>query len=281
MILCCFITVPLLTYWHVLVILEKVFPPSHHFTKSQRSTSSQITSHFGSNNLDDFIRDALDWEKSLSTETNNANGFCPSKLMSDPSLTKISSFLLSMGALPFCCKTHHVWTSSIDEESSLRNGISSTSSLAGLVSEAEKNLSSFTDFVNEITLFSCKNYRNTVASKCLVGIKAYDAIVEKANRKYNGDIHQVKDILRAKIVLQDEAAIVCALVYLHRMESADFFSILRIKNLFRTSSLGQLVPTDLPTGYRHVLVNVRLKTGLIAGKGIIDSLMLCICLLKF
>jgi hypothetical protein len=219
--------------------------------------------------LDDFLREALEWEKSLSPETSNSNGICPSKLMNDASLTKISSFLTSMGALPFCCKTHHIWVSSLDKEANLRNDINvetSTSLLTDLVSEAEKNLSSFTDFVSEITLFSSKNSTSKAASKYSVGIKTTRAIVSKANRKYGGDIRQVKDILRAKIVLQDEAAIVCALVYIHRMESANFFSILRIKNHFRTSSLGQLVPTDLPTGYRHVLVNVRMNTGLIAGK---------------
>ena len=42
--------------------------------------------------------------------------------------------------------------------------------------------------------------------------------------------------------------------------------IIRFKNLFRVSPMGMVVPSDLPTGYRHILVNLRLDDGMVVGE---------------
>uniref|UniRef100_A0A7S4QU69 Uncharacterized protein n=1 Tax=Ditylum brightwellii TaxID=49249 RepID=A0A7S4QU69_9STRA len=110
----------------------------------------------------------------------------------------------------------------------------------------------------------------------LVGTKSPEAIREKAQRKYDGNVMFVKDILRATITLPDEGSLVCALLFLHKIcndemtdgrrkrNATDRMKIVRIKNLFRSSQLGTMVPSDLPTGYRHVLVNVRFEDGFLA-----------------
>lgn len=138
-----------------------------------------------------------------------------------------------------------------------------------LLQEAERNLPLFKEIVHEITTFSRRSPSSTDTLLYKVDLKTVDATVSKARYKYGGEILFVKDVLRSRIILQDEAEMVCALVYIYRLQSANFFTVLRMKNLFRTSYFGRLVPTDLPTGYRHILVNIRLQTGLIAGKRVL------------
>ena len=107
-----------------------------------------------------------------------------------------------------------------------------------------------------------------------LGVKTKEAIKKKADRKYAGDILQVKDILRGELVFVDESSLVLALLQLRRLCSnfqedvtgETKFEIVRVKNLFHKSALGVLCPSVLPTGYRHILVNVRLNGLLLAGK---------------
>jgi hypothetical protein len=96
-----------------------------------------------------------------------------------------------------------------------------------------------------------------------LGLKSFDSIEKKAKRKYDGDVLQVKDILRASIIYPTEATLVCGLVYLRLKhstiaEDGTRIDIVRFKNMF---SDGE----NLPTGYRHVLVNIRLNGGFLAG----------------
>ena len=85
-----------------------------------------------------------------------------------------------------------------------------------------------------------------------------------------------------RLFFPDEGSLVCALLFLNQCSDnspdiKDFkeksnievmpFNVVRIKNLFRVTPLGSIVSSDLSTGYRHVLVNIRLNNdGLIAGK---------------
>ena len=103
-----------------------------------------------------------------------------------------------------------------------------------------------------------------------VSLKDPEAAEWKAKSKYSGDHRQVKDYLRGRIIFPDEGSLVCALVKLFQLgDNFTFtsngeqkqvkFGIVRMKNLFKTESSGNLEKTmeyQLPTGYRHILLNV-------------------------
>jgi len=299
-------------------------PPSHHFTKHQRNVesssnesqpasglSAEATHRSGRKN---FASDALLWEKMLSSASNNLSGFCPSKLMNDPDMPKLSTFLAEFGPLPYCTKnlsqkehsdpifishSHHVWPTSRNHCShsfELRHNITNLPldscnhayDGANLRDVAQSCLVDFTNLLDSVVAFASQNTSQINSENSLVhrpemsvSIKLPEAIQEKAVRKYGGDVNLVKDVLRGQIVLHDEASLVCALICLRQLSfrvagdqgelervkevSNGFihFDIVRIKNLFR-KHLGTMVPTDLPTSYRHVLVNIRLKNGLLA-----------------
>jgi hypothetical protein len=268
-------------------------PPSHHFTKHQRHLSvanSGLQLDLSKcEDKEEFYRDAIDWEEGLSSASNNLNGFCPSKLLNDPKVPKISSYLMEVGPLPFyspcipdcvdskATKKNLIWdgigTQTLRHE--LRkvlaeNKLDATIDL--LRKTAKRNHGKFLQSVNDIVSFASKHLRaETTIPRPLIGVKKKEAIASKAQRKYGGDVLQVKDILRGQIVFPDEASLVCALVHLHKTSIAQgtevsTYKLARIKNLFRrTSSSGTLVATDLPSGYRHVLVNLRLPNGFLAG----------------
>jgi hypothetical protein len=123
----------------------------------------------------------------------------------------------------------------------------------------------------------------TTGTSYTVGIKKYTSIRRKAARKYNDDILQVKDVLRGQITFPDEATLVCGLYSLNDLcaqpqpsgpkeayrRDWPKIEIVRLKNLFRVSPLGNYFPSSLPTGYRHILVNIRLGDTIIAGKFLI------------
>jgi hypothetical protein len=106
-----------------------------------------------------------------------------------------------------------------------------------------------------------------------LGVKSYSSIKRKAARKYDGDVTRVLDLLRAQIVFPDEGSLICGLVKLWSFtgnssaeevgKDTPDIEILRLKNLFRTSPAGNAYLSPLPTGYRHILINVRLNTGLV------------------
>eukprot|EP00980_Cylindrotheca_fusiformis_P023435 scaffold10476_cov142-Cylindrotheca_fusiformis.AAC.10 len=145
-----------------------------------------------------------------------------------------------------------------------------------LLKLAESHLDEFTVLVKSIATFSSQN-DPTSEIKLSVGMKNYSSTRKKAARKYGGDVLQVKDIVRGQITFPDEHSLVCGLYYLHKQCDEDSrkdpkspqFAIVRLKNLFGVSSTSF---GTLPTGYKHVLVNVRIRGGIIAGKcGLLDS----------
>ncbi len=152
-----------------------------------------------------------------------------------------------------------------------------------LLATASSRISTFTEFVRYI----CGHLRNTDDAtldevdsgiRYLVDVKTAHAIQSKAALKYDGDIMQVKDVLRAKIIFPNEAALICGLARLSQINDArgqsstsedhqTKFRVVRIKNLFYESSpTGGMVRSSLPTGYRHILVNVEMNDDFIAGK---------------
>jgi hypothetical protein len=114
-----------------------------------------------------------------------------------------------------------------------------------------------------------------------VDIKDARAIQQKADNKYAGELLEVKDVLRAQVVFPTEGSLVCAFAFLNQYcflsstqssgskivhEIGLKSEIVRIKNLFAVTPTGQPCQVDLPTGYRHLLLTVRLDNGMLAGK---------------
>jgi len=149
-------------------------------------------------------------------------------------------------------------------------------SVEDLVSAAERVKSYFSQLTEEIAAFASTNCRSSAAVKFAVDIKDKEAAKRKALRKYNGDVRRVKDILRARLCFPDEGTLVCGLHHLFTVtklpntpgdsKSDATVELARLKNLFRKEfALESVTPSPLPTGYRHLLLNVRFESGLLAG----------------
>lgn len=164
-------------------------------------------------------------------------------------------------------------------------------SVEAVQKEAKSLLSDFEFLIKQIACYStqndlaCTDFERYGLSFS-VGVKNSCSIEEKATRKYNGDISQVKDVLRGELTFPDEGSLICGLHFLHTqakrneektgmINSILFFQIVRLKNLFYTNKAGNLVYDTLPTGYRHILVNLKLNEGFIAGK----YFMICLAML--
>ena len=113
-----------------------------------------------------------------------------------------------------------------------------------------------------------------------VDIKDALVIQRKAGTKYNGELLRVKDVLRAQVVFPSEGSLVCAFTFLNQYCSLSTANdtgseviqeiglkaeIVRIKNLFAVNSSGKPCRVMLPTGYRHLLLNVRLDDSFLVG----------------
>jgi hypothetical protein len=158
-----------------------------------------------------------------------------------------------------------------------------TPSITDIQKEAKEQLINLEIVVDCIVQYSTHNDPQSTDTEgnCIsssVGVKDYSSIRKKATRKYNGDVSQVKDALRGEITFPDEGSLICGLYSLHSLaehngnrekigsaKSVPSFKIVRLKNLFRTTRAGNEFYHSLPTGYRHILVNLRLNGGLIAG----------------
>ena len=197
----------------------------------------------------------------------------------------VGSFLTLLGPEPYCSRPNNKSTPLHLREhgSCIRSEIQGKACVDAkqILVAARANFKGFEKEIDRIVSFAHRSER--LASKASsteatqpssskirysVGIKAEASIVDKSARKYGGDVARVKDVLRSQIVLPDEASIISTLLSLQHICSPQCkennMKIIRIKNLFRLSPLGTIVPTDLPSGYRHVLINVRLEDGLVA-----------------
>lgn len=150
-------------------------------------------------------------------------------------------------------------------ENKIKNEVG-TSDVEDLITAAKTGHTIFTALMQATAQFVAKT--NSIQPKITVDIKSSDSIERKARLKYGGNTLFVTDILRAQILLPNEEAMTCALLRIQRSckESEGTLTIVRFKNLFRMSYLGVLVPSDLPTGYRHILINIRMKNGILAGE---------------
>ena len=147
----------------------------------------------------------------------------------------------------------------------------------------------FSKLIDRLAVFASHDYnpsqmygegslRNVAFS---VDIKDALAIQRKAGAKYSGELLRVKDVLRAQVVFPTEGSLVCAFTFLNQYCSISTASdtgseiiheiglkaeIARIKNLFAVDSSGKPCRVMLPTGYRHLLLNVRLDDSILVGK---------------
>ena len=172
-----------------------------------------------------------------------------------------------------------------DFASATENGEkSSAMNITEIQEEAKKLLPTFEVLIDHIAKFSAQNSsphfdleNENITFSC--GVKDYASIRNKAKRKYKGDVSLVKDVLRGQITFPDEGALICGLCHLYSMAKNGYsgrgieksqpsvpFQIIRLKNLFRTSGVNDEVSHALPTGYRHVLINIKFDCGIIAGK---------------
>jgi hypothetical protein len=194
--------------------------------------------------------------------------------------------------------TMHIGTVATDEPSAqqtfgskipklVRSFCHGEPSVEKLLHLAGENHWRFSRLIEKLAVFASQDYHPGQVTgydvdnvSFSVDIKDAAAVQRKAAIKYEGDLMQVKDILRAQVVFPTEGSLICALNFLNQYCSVSIsqqrcklveelglrVEIVRIKNLFAINSTGQPCPACLPTGYRHILVNVRLDERLIAGK---------------
>lgn len=192
-------------------------------------------------------------------------------------LPMLSSLLMDFGSLPVYVSSRdekgNLVTSFQWEDTTLKSDVETSKisdlSIVDLINTAKSNYSLFSALVKAIrdsikreTSFDLKS------EEVKIDIKSGESLKAKADLKYGGDYKQVKDILRASLVVQDENSMMIAISRIQRCcdESNGIIEIVRFKNLFRTDYFGTLIPSNLPTGYRHILFNIRFnKSGLIAG----------------
>jgi hypothetical protein len=187
-------------------------------------------------------------------------------------LPPITRFLTDLGGWPSATSTRQ-----------LRHELegSSGADMSNLLDAAQSKISVLTSLVQDIASFASLNSQRVSVAESIsfsVGLKDAKAIERKARLKYNGDILLVKDVLRAQVTCVNEGELVCALVYLLNLagrqdddqgneDNASKFDVIRVKNLFcNKSGITEPPISPLPTGYRHLLLNLRMKGGLLAGK---------------
>ena len=211
-------------------------------------------------------------------ETKNLNGLVPH--LADGDIVTLSNFLVEFGSSycakadtdPLARKPPHVVN--IVPEATAKVTADT------LVELAASDLKRFASFMEDIVHFAAHNHGASSSDdrepevSYSVGLKSQEAIEKKSQTKYGGDLLQVKDTLRAQITFGDEGSLVAGLLRLvKRCKSQagngkdDYHvEIVRVKNLFQRSPSGSLCASSLPTGYRHVLITVRLNGLLLAGK---------------
>lgn len=155
-----------------------------------------------------------------------------------------------------------------------------TDEAENLIALAKSHCADFAEIVEDVVRFAKQNFESVALGedydeldqiRFVTGVKEKLALEKKAKRKYGGDVLQVRDVLRASVVFPSEGSLVCGLIRLSLIEKDTTrrikVEIVRVKNLLAFESpLETMAKSPLPTGYRHVLVNIRLNGGILAGK---------------
>lgn len=225
----------------------------------------------------ELVRSLRQSSQPIHPSTKNLNGLLPH--LGDGEYRTLTGFLLEFGSRPDgVSSTNTSKADKVKQHPLSHTGIYSRGkpTTSTLVDAAAAFLQRFASFTEEIVHFAAQNHATTSDSQVTevsysVGIKSDGAIEKKARRKYGGDILQVKDILRAQITFGDEGSLVAGLLHLRKLcgkskDSSFTVEIVRVKNLFHKRPSGELCPSLLPTGYRHILINVRVNDSMLAGK---------------
>jgi len=104
---------------------------------------------------------------------------------------------------------------------------------------------------------------NQLCWRSPVLVKPVSSIAAKAKRKYDGNVLRVKDLVRSYIVCERASILLSVLSRLSSIctrGQAGMQEVCRVKNLFCDECADRL-----STGYRHVLVTIRLADGLLGG----------------
>lgn len=213
--------------------------PSRHFVRHDHDAGASGDDSSGSSRMHKAAMENLrlhgtSFFPQIRPETNNLDGFFPGDGIA---MTRFLGLLPSRGS-----KILH----EVDD----------------LLERAEQTTGEFAELMEAIVGFA--RFDSTEVS-FEINVKEAEAVTRKARQKYDGDLRQVKDVLRSKIVFPTESSLVCGLVKLFKMEG-DNFKIVRVKNLFQRDGDDELVESTLPTRYRHILLNIRWKSGFLSGK---------------
>lgn len=240
--------------------------PSDHFVDHEPDPDPSVTSSLSVVKKDRFqllLMGRPLCGQSADSVVKNLDGFTPH--LGDGFLTPLSDFIGHLkpesGATKLLLR--HIASESVS---------GSTGSLLDMV---KPYVDKFSWLVEDLARFGSKNEPFSIdegepRTWFSVGLKDATSIERKATIKYDGDCFRVKDVLRARIVFPDDGTLVCSLVRLlwHQEHSSDDstvrIEIVRVKNLI-TSSCDSITQS-LATGYRHVLVNVRLDGNILAGR---------------
>ena len=245
------------------------------------ASTSKFKFHEGTIDFSQFVE-----RDSIYSEMHRMSGFNRQSL--DGDVVTLTGYICDIGPISFemsngTTQESNYLRQTISTETP-KNGTEKADETTSLMKLAEDSKSTLARIVDSIVKFSGQNAplnpeieQDPVFST--VSVKSSSSAKAKASRKYDDDVTRVLDFLRASIVFPDEGSLVCGLVRLWCLakETTDNsygrgekghpgIEILRLKNHFRTSPAGHAYLPPLPTGYRHILINIRLETGIIAGK---------------
>jgi hypothetical protein len=242
----------------------------HDWSGETWTTSADISRRDGRFTLRDEFRSSRRTSPSMA----NHSGFRP--LLCEGELQCLTSFVARIGPARDSDNAH---------QTVLRHTLAccKETALEDLLQSANTKLALYSGLIKGIATFATINLdpaNPKTAVHHSVDVKAAAAIAQKADWKYEGDILQVKDILRGQIILPDEGSLVCALASLNAMcagedpsigekdrnECTPEIKIVRVKNLFQFRPAKTPLSDNLPTGYRHVLITIRFSDGFLAGK---------------
>lgn len=245
--------------------------------------SARWSSSASTTSVDYFIRkreDVVYNQVVLAPLTLNLSGMAPSYPFE---LQSLSRFITHVGSRSID------FSNNVTAVTEIKHVLDGEVTVERLLHLAGEKHGKFSRLINQLAVFASQDYNpsqmdgyerpdNVVFS---VDIKDAIAIHHKAATKYAGNLLEVKDVLRAQVVFPTEGSLVCAFTFLNQYctlstshESSSKIveqigvksEIVRIKNLFAVTTNGEPCCVNLPTGYRHLLLNIRLDNSVLAGK---------------
>ena len=250
--------------------------PYQYDERSNDWSTSWTTTIYGTNRDTLFsLYDEFRKSRMASPSMANLSGFHP--LLLDTQFQYLTPYLAKLGAAQpgdgstqqrdhgLCVVLKH----SIDSGKEI--------AIKSLLASAIAKSASYTSLIKQIATFATNNadpLNPASAVRYSVDVKTADAIMEKAKRKYKGDVLQVKDVLRGQIIFPNESSLACAITSLNNVcndgkvsvGEQEPIKIARIKNLFVSRPARTPLIDSLPTGYRHILITLKFGDGFLAGK---------------